>query len=279
MDFKPMIDGLATAAEENVKKQLRSDDYIGDDGFLHCGKCGKSRQKKLHIFGEDRIVWCICNCRDEELKAAEESRKKDKIDLLKRDGFCDSAMIESTFENDSSPQCEESVLCRNYVKNFAHFYEKGKGLLLTGGVGTGKTFYATCIANALMDNLHPVLFTSIARYIRDIERDFASKNDRIEYLNKFALVVFDDFGVERSTQYTNELIFSLIDGRIRTGKPMIITTNITIDDFKEPNGIDNSRIYDRILSKCLPVIFTGKNRRRIAIKHDYDEDMTLLKGE
>ena len=279
MDFKPMTDAIMTAAEMNVKSQMRDDDYIGDDGFLHCGKCGKSRQAKVNIFGEERLVWCICNCRDQELRAAEERRQKEKIDLLKRDGFSDQAMEKSTFANDGDPECQESIYCRNYVKNFAKFYEDGKGLLLSGGVGTGKTFYATCVANALMDNLHPVLFTSIGRYIRGMENEFGGKNEKIDYLDRFALVVFDDFGVERNSPYVNELVYALIDGRIRSGKPMVVTTNIPLDDFKKPGGIENGRIYDRILSKCLPIVFSGKNRRRLAVKDEYGDDMRLLRGE
>lgn len=278
MNIKPMTDTIAMAAEQNVKRHLRDDDYIGDDGFLHCGKCGKARQTKVKFFGEDCVVWCICNCRDEELKAAEREQLRTKVELLKTEGFTDPAMRDSTFDVDEDPESEASVFCRNYVKNFSTLYERGKGLLLTGGVGTGKTFYAACIANALMDNLHPVLFTSLGRYIQGMEDEFGGKNEKIDHLNRFALVVFDDFGVERNSPYIKQHIFSIIDARIRSGKPMIITTNIPLKDFKEPGGMDESRIYDRILSKCLPVSFNGKNHRRINIKREYENDMNLLRG-
>lgn len=278
MDLRAITDGIMTAAEQNVKKQLRDDDYIGDDGFLHCGQCGKARQTKIRIFGEEKLVWCICKCRDEELSAHDREKQKDKIDALKQEGFSDPAMRDSVFAADSDPDSEESRLCRNYVREFSYFYERGKGLLLTGGVGTGKTFYASCIANALMENLHPVLFTSIGRYIRGMENDFGGMNAKIDGLNRYPLVVFDDFGVERNTQYVNELVYALIDGRIRSGKPMIITTNIPIADLKNPGSVEFSRIYDRILSKCLPVVFNGQNKRRKAIRRDYDEDMDILRG-
>lgn len=279
MDWKHMVNGIASAAEANVKSQLRDDDFIGEDGFLHCGKCGKSRQTRVSVFGEDRVVWCICDCRKEELVKQDESRIRDRIELLRRDGFNDPAMAESTFDKDDSPESEESVICRNYVKHFDGFYERGKGLLFYGGVGRGKTFYASCIANALMEKLHPVLVTSIGRYVRNMENDFGGRNDQIDYLNRFALVVFDDLGVERNTDYMNEQVYALIDGRIRSGKPMIVTTNATLETLRNPGNIANERIYDRVVANCVPVKFDGANVRRARAKDDYRDDMKILKGE
>lgn len=278
MDMKSIFDAVAANAERNVQSQFRDDDYIGEDGLRHCGKCGVARQTKIHVFGQDRLVWCICDCEIEKLTRAEESRQREKVEMLKQNGFTDPTMTESVFAADEDPESEESRYCRNYVKEFDHFYERGKGLLLTGGVGTGKTFYATCVANALMEKLHPVLFTSVGRYIRDMENEFGGVNEKIDYLNRFALVVFDDFGVERNTQYINELVYALIDGRIRSGKPMIITTNISLEDMKNPGSIEFGRIYDRILSRCIPIVFSGRNKRRQTIRRDYGEDMALLKG-
>ena len=278
MNMRPMIDAIAANAERAAKSQMRPDDYVGDDGLIHCGKCGKARQTRIQVFGETRTVWCICKCQMAEDEQREASAKASKIELLKRDGFNDPAMAESVFAVDEYPDSEESRYCRNYAKEFKIFSERGKGLLLTGGVGTGKTFYATCIANALMESLHPVLFTSIGRYIRGMENEFGGMNEKIDHLNRFDLVVFDDFGVERNTQYVNELVYALIDGRVRSGKPMIITTNIPLTELKEPTTIEMGRIYDRILSRCLPIVFSGRNKRRADIRKDYDSDMALLKG-
>lgn len=278
--LKKAIAGIMEAAETNVKSQMRDDDYIDpEDGFIHCGKCKRSRQMRTNLFGVDQIVWCICNCRNEELKQEEERRIREKIELLKADGFNDPALAESVFDIDANPESENSIICRNYVKHFEQFYEKGKGLLMTGGVGTGKTFYASCIANALMDKLHPVLVTSIGRLVRGMEDEFGGRNERIDYLDRFALVVFDDLGVERNTPYMNEQIYAIIDGRIRSGKPMIVTTNVTLETIKQSGTIETDRIYDRILMKCIPLVFKEKNMRRAKIREEYANDMKLLRGE
>lgn len=276
MDWKNMVNGIAAAAETNVKSQLRDDDYVGEDGVLHCGLCGKARQTKVHLFGEDRVVWCICDCRSKELKEQEDAKKRDKVELLRLDGFHDVTLAESRFDEDAAPESKESVACRNYVEHFDEFYREGKGLVFTGGVGTGKTFYASCIANALIEKLHTVLVTSVGRCVRDMEGD--GRNDNVAYLQKFDLVVFDDLGVERNTPYMNELVYAVIDGRVRSGKPMIVTTNVMMDELKKTDGIgvESARIYDRILAHCIPIRFEGTNRRREQARDEYRHFKDLL---
>ena len=74
--------------------------------------------------------------------------------------------------------------------------------------------------------------------------------------------ILDDFGMERGTEYGLEQVFNVIDSRYRSGKPLIVTTNLTLDDLRNPEDTAHSRIYDRLLSMCVPVRFTGDNFRQ-----------------
>ena len=76
------------------------------------------------------------------------------------------------------------------------------------------------------------------------------------------LHILDDFGMERGTEYGLEQVFNVIDSRYRSGKPLIVTTNLTLDDLRNPEDTAHSRIYDRLLSMCVPVRFTGDNFRQ-----------------
>ena len=76
------------------------------------------------------------------------------------------------------------------------------------------------------------------------------------------LLIIDDFGMERGTEYGLEQVFNVIDSRYRSGKPLIVTTNLTLDDLHNPEDTAHSRIYDRLLSMCVPVRFTGDNFRQ-----------------
>ena len=280
-EFGLFWDRLTEKAEETMKTQVRDDDYIDpEDGLIRCGLCHAPRQCKVSFMGREMIQPVMCDCRVKELAEEEAERRRERIEFLRKDGFDDPMMEKSRFANDDAPDSEMSVICRNYVKKFDEYYERGKGLLLSGGVGTGKTFYASCIANALIEDLHPCLVTSIGRYIRGMESsEYGGMNEKIDYLRRFSLVVFDDLGVERNTPYMNELVYAIIDGRIRSGKPMIVTTNIDIKTMGSATAIEQARIYDRVLSACVPIAFTGDNIRRMKARNEYRDDLRELKGE
>ena len=73
--------------------------------------------------------------------------------------------------------------------------------------------------------------------------------------------IIDDLGVERSTEYAMEQMFFVIDSRYRSRRPMIITTNLKLSELKNPPDLAHARIYDRILERCAPLLFDGKNFR------------------
>ena len=71
-------------------------------------------------------------------------------------------------------------------------------------------------------------------------------------------MILDDFGMERGTEYGLEQIYAVIDGRYRSGKPLIATTNLTLQELKNPQDTAHARIYDRLLEMCVPVQFKGE---------------------
>ena len=83
----------------------------------------------------------------------------------------------------------------------------------------------------------------------------------ITSLGEYDLLIIDDLGVERSTDYAMEQMFFIIDSRYRSRKPMIITTNLKLVELKNPPDLAHARIYDRILERCAPILFAGKNFR------------------
>ena len=83
--------------------------------------------------------------------------------------------------------------------------------------------------------------------------------------------------MERGTEYGLEQVFNVIDSRYRSGKPLIVTTNLTLDDLHNPEDTAHSRIYDRLLSMCVPVRFTGDNFRQEAAQRKM-ESMKALMG-
>jgi DNA replication protein DnaC len=113
-----------------------------------------------------------------------------------------------------------------------------------------------------MDRCVPVLMTSLPRILNALSGKYdMDRNEYINSLNRYDFLIIDDIGSERSTDYALEQIFTVIDARYRSGKPMIITTNRGLGDMKMAD-IDKARIYDRILEVCQPIAFQGKNYRK-----------------
>ena len=155
--------------------------------------------------------------------------------------------------------------------------EKALGLILWGDVGTGKTFFAGCIANALLDRGVPVLMTNFSRILNRLASPMGEdRNAYIESLSQYKLLIIDDLGVERNSEYALEQVFSVIDSRYRQRLPMIITTNLTLAELRGPEDMARARIYDRILERCVPIQLQGESRRKIRAAQNLALARTLL---
>lgn len=266
-------------AEKMIAAETPAPGDYEKDGLLYCGKCNTPKQHRGKFLSMVKVVPCLCRCRSEELAAEEQQRKTEKqqerIKQHRRASFLESDMQHWNFAADDGADPRIIRAAKNYVANFAQFREQGKGLLLYGGVGTGKTFAAACIANALIDSGRTCLMTNFARVLNTLW-SIEEKQAYIDSFNQFDLLVLDDLGAERRSEYAQEQVFNVIDARYRAKLPMIITTNLSIDEIKKPDSIGNSRIYDRVLEMCHPVEVTGKSRRRQKVAADFRSMNELL---
>lgn len=238
------------------------EDYI-KDGLLYCGKCNTPKQIKIEWFqGKDRIVNCLCNCEAEAKKIEEREQRLKEIEWqrehLRSSGIQDKLLRNSRFEN--AVEVDNLARCFKYAENWDRANEKNIGLLLWGKKGTGKTFLASCIANYLIDRNVPVLMTSFPRILNS----GFDKSELVEKINKTPLVIIDDLGAERQSEYALETVFYVIDERYKAKKPLIVTTNMHINEIKQGasgKDITYARIYDRILEMCVPICFGGESFR------------------
>ena len=96
-------------------------------------------------------------------------------------------------------------------------------------------------------------------------------------LCRYSLLILDDFGMERGTDYGLEQVYNVIDSRYRSGKPLIVTTNLSLDELQHPQDTPHARIYDRLLEMCAPILFTGTNFRRQTAQSKLDRLKTMMK--
>ena len=255
----------ATAITPN--REIQPDEYFNEtDHLIYCSKCNTPRQCRHELQGKVLIPSIRCKCQQEIFEQEETQRKlhekQMEIEHLKTSGLQDKALYDYTFARDNGIN-PEIKLAHNYVSNWEEMKANASGLLIWGDVGTGKSFFAGCIANALLEKGVPVLMTNFSRILNTLTgMHFEDRNQFIHSLNRYSLLIIDDLGIERNSDFALEQVFNVIDSRYRSGKPLIVTTNLTLTELQNPQDTPHARIYDRLLEMCAPVCFSGENFRR-----------------
>lgn len=274
-DWSETVDLIASRAEEANGRQ--EGDYIGEDGLLYCGQCRTPKQTVIKLIdsngGTEKVVPCMCKCREEKVRQIDKelkaNQRKMKIQQRRNECFGEGQMQKWTFENDDGKSRKVMDVARRFVDNFETFYKDGKGLLFFGSVGTGKSYAAAAIANALIDKGYACLMTNFSTLANRLTgQSFEKKQDFIDGLSRYDLMVIDDLATERDTDYMNEVVQTVIDARYRSRKPIIITTNLESEQLKNPSDLVKKRIYSRMYEMCHYVEVKGGDRRRKKLIND-----------
>ncbi len=263
-------------------------DYVGADGLLYCGKCNTKKQARLELpeqFGTfAKIVPCICQCEvarlEAEKEAIESAKARERIDRLRRKSLMDEMFRQSTFDNARIDEYNQKPMriARRYAEQFEQMLEKNRGLLFHGLPGTGKTYTAACIANYLLDKGIPVMTTSFVKLNQIVSSRQAEDDDEsiMDAMNRAKLLIIDDLGAERNSEYSVERVYSFIDNRVRSKLPLILTTNLSVRQMQENDDIRYQRIFDRIFQVCFPIEVTGASRRKREAAKLYQEMKSLF---
>ena len=259
---------LTDSTETLSSPSLKEDEYLNaSDGLVYCSRCHSARQVRKQFANRTFTPYIMCRCQREvyEKEKAEHEHTEFliRISQMKSSGLQDKALYDYNFSNDIgiNPEIKHA---HTYVERWDDMKKTSTGLLLWGGVGTGKSFFAGCIANALLEQGIPVLMTNFARILNTLTGMFSEdRNQFISSLNQYHLLIIDDLGVERNSEFALEQVFNVIDSRYRSKKPMIITTNLTLSELKNPSDLMRKRIYDRILENCIPLKINNQNIREL----------------
>lgn len=162
------------------------------------------------------------------------------------------------------------------------------GILFSGGVGSGKTFITAAVANAVIDMCHisdddaeragkgiadrkytPVRFTSTVELLEQLKATYnagsgtETAQNITDRLKKAPLLVLDDMGAEKPSEWVSERLFEIVDYRYNEELPVIITTNATPQELKQKIG---ERSFDRLREMCVFIPVTAKSQRQTAGK-------------
>ncbi|MEG1433237.1 ATP-binding protein [Eubacterium sp.] len=271
---------METASD--LAKRPDPEDYF-EKGIRYCGKCHTPKECSVDVGFKVIRVNCLCKCEAEAKEADRERRRIEEALSHERDfkNRCiqDQAMKLWRFESDEEPESKQMRYARRYVSQWEKVYAENIGLCFYGSVGTGKSFAAACIANALVDKHIPAMMTSFSRIMNSMPEIWSGeRNEYINSFDRYKLLIIDDLGVERSTDYVLEMIYQIIDARYKNKQPLIITTNLAWRDLKNPEDVKIGRIYDRIVEMCLPVQVEGKSKRVAENQKKREEARLIFEG-
>ena len=269
--MKEFLEGFLDRLE--TKTEPNDGEYLSDDGLLYCEKCHTPVQCRTMFLGKIRTLSCVCKCKQEEMRRekeeAEAREQMIQIQRMKSTGIQERHLLDWRF--DIAQETDTIRWAKKYVAEWRKVKAENLGLLLWGDVGTGKSFVAACIANALLEQMVPVLMTNFSKILNQMGAMYTE--ERYQYiasLNHYSLLIIDDLGIERSTEYAKEQVYAVIDERYKANLPLIITTNLTINEIRNPENVADARIYSRVLEMCTPVHVGGADRRQ-AVSRDKQE--------
>lgn len=254
MEFSNVFDQIIEKARDE-----RPGDYKGEDGLTYCGICHRPKQTKGVGMLSDRLLPIACDCRQKEAAADAEKERQRRVTELRK--YCLPREQMQSCRFSSAEDAKHIQIAQKYVDGWEKCFHDGAGLVFWGNTGTGKSFTALCIANALIEREIPVRYFSSA----DVVSDLTDKNIRDSIFKTIAdvpLLILDDVGAERQTEFSREQICRVVDARIESGKPLICTTNYSLKDLQNAGELSLARIFDRIQQACIPVKVVGESRRK-----------------
>ncbi|MEG0075096.1 MAG: ATP-binding protein [Eubacterium sp.] len=160
------------------------------------------------------------------------------------------------------PRKNSAALKKLMVDYCAHFDTVTENYLFYGAPGVGKTFMTNCVANALIDGGHTIIYTTAAHLIRLVQQGMFDANSSTEPLYasllECELLIIDDLGAEYTTKFSGSQLYEIINTRLLSTKKMIISTNLNMKMIKDQY---DERLSSRISGHFTALPFIGNDIR------------------
>lgn len=223
---------------------------------------------EIEVFGTKRYILHKCKCETtqwlQQRQASSEEEIKRQIERKFSISNLGERFAKCRFETFSyRPGTEKTVSsAKTYVEMFRDM--DSEGMLIWGLPGNGKSHLAAAITHGVKEQGFTVVFQTVPELLERIRNTFNKKNNESEKeimdaLINCDLLVLDDIGAEKVSDWVLEVIFRIIDGRYRKKKPIIYTSNLKPSELKDQL---NDRIYDRMVETSTIIENKGTSYRR-----------------
>lgn len=243
-------------------------------GQARCEFCGKDREEQESISLFSWVLYQPCGCEGAvaaraEKERLEEQRKKDEAESNRRRNVVrlfeeiPHHFRDRTFEAYRvNPQNQTAYdLARAYPSP-----EGKQSLLFMGSPGTGKTHLAAAVAIEQVKQLRSVIFGTVPTILGRIKATFSGDGaTEAEVKNAImgcSLLVLDDLGKEKPSEWVEETLYEIINARYVRRLPVIITTNVGLKAVETRYPWNGEAIVSRLFEMCVGVKVGGDDYRR-----------------
>lgn len=254
-------------AKKNLASQQLRKDILKENGYPEDYLDAEYTCKKCRDTGFIGGVMCGCYkalLRDTALAELNELSPSARSTLESFNiNYYPDTVDPATGINPRSRMKEILDFCRDYAADFA---TDSPSLLLYGATGLGKTHLSLAIASEAVKKGYGVIYGSAQNLMSRLEKEHFSSGRNSEYegseqaLLECDLLIIDDLGAEFSTQFTVAELYNIINTRIMSRLPVIISTNLTPDGLEQKY---TQRITSRIIGNYISLYFCGKDIRQI----------------
>lgn len=216
-----------------------------DTGFADGKQCSCFKQESTKLLTRESNL--------------EEILKEENFDHFSMAFYSKNLRDPLTKKSSYALMAENLDLARTFIRNFENDFSN---LFLYGNTGLGKTFLSHCIAKELLDQGHFVVYFSAVNFFDMVSDRHFARDEEADTLYKRALgsdlVILDDVGTEVPNSFSTSALFTFLNNRIEARKPVIISTNLALNQFKDIYG---ERIFSRIMSCYKFLAFVGEDIR------------------
>lgn len=142
-------------------------------------------------------------------------------------------------------------------------FRRGRGTYLWGLPGRGKTYAAAACARLAVLHAYKTRFVTAKALLDQVKAEYDGRDrDTLKRAERYDLLVLDDLGMERPTEWAMETLSGLIDARVAEGRPIVFTSNYSLGELRERwGGMEGARLVSRIVGACERVEVKGADRR------------------